>query len=173
MTEFGRQVLRFQTTAKASADAHALVNPRWAKLDILADGIAFVSGLVLLAAGQPFGMQPFGIVLIGSAALALASTRFHPLQRWLISWRFRSLLGKTTEVTIDDRGLDFANPLATTFVPWSSITVVRSNDQTVAFIRDRVLVGYIPSSAFASPRAQAEVVEFATRRVAAAAPARD
>jgi hypothetical protein len=69
--------------------------------------------------------------------------------------------------------LGFANSVASTFVPWSSLTSVSSNDKTVAFIRDRVLMGYIPSSAFASIREQAEIVEFATLRVAATARRQD
>ena len=69
-------------------------------------------------------------------------------------------------MTIDDEGLRFENPLASSFVPWSSVTAVRSNSQTVAFFRDRVLVGYIPSAAFASPAAQAKVAAFALTRIA-------
>ncbi len=48
-------------------------------------------------------------------------------------------------MTIDDEGLRFESPLGTSLVPWSSITAVRSNKETVAFFRDRVLMGYIPS----------------------------
>ena len=48
-----------------------------------------------------------------------------------------------------------------------SITVVRSTDRTVAFFRDRVLMGYIPSSAFASRDAQEELVAFARARMEA------
>ena len=68
-------------------------------------------------------------------------------------------------MTIDDEGLRFENPLASSFVPWSSITAVRSNSQTVAFFRDRVLLGYIPSSAFDSPAAEARVVALAQARI--------
>jgi len=50
-------------------------------------------------------------------------------------------------------------------VPWSSITVVRSSDRTVVFLRDHLVTGYIPSSAFASREEQAEVVAFAEARV--------
>jgi hypothetical protein len=68
-----------------------MVHPRWTRVDVVVDGIAVVVGLVLLATGQPFGL-----LVIGAAAFSLVSTLFHPLQRWIISVRFRSLLGKST-----------------------------------------------------------------------------
>lgn len=156
------QALRFQTTAKASADAHALAQRGLARFDLFVDGVALVLALVLLATGNVV----LGLAVIVIAALSLAGSRFHPLQRALISIRFRSILGQTTEVTIEDGGLRFVNPLASSFVPWSSINAVRSNSQTVAFFRDRVLLGYIPTHAFESPAAQSNLVAFAESRIA-------
>ena len=46
------------------------------------------------------------------------------------------------------RVFEFENLLATSFVPWTSITVVRSNRETLAFFRDNTLMGYIPAHAF-------------------------
>ena len=40
MTEPTPQVFRFQTTAKASADAYVLLNPRRRALDVVVDGVA-------------------------------------------------------------------------------------------------------------------------------------
>ena len=60
--------------------------------------------------------------------------------------------------------------MGSSFIPWSSITVVRSTDRTVAFFRDRVLMGYIPSSAFASRDAQEGLVAFARARIEAGPP---
>lgn len=51
-------------------------------------------------------------------------------------------------------------------VPWSALTAVRSNARTVIFVRDRVLLGYLPASAFASPADQADIVRFARERIA-------
>jgi hypothetical protein len=121
-------------------------------------------GVVLLATSY----VPLGVALIVIAGLSLAGSRSHPLQRALIAFRFRSLLGQATEVTIENEGLRFENQVATSFVPWSSITAVRSNKETVAFFRDRVLMGYLPSSAFESPAAQAKLVDFAKARIAPA-----
>ena len=158
------QALRFQTTAEASANAHALTQVGLARFDLIVDGVALVLALVLLATGYIV----LGVAVIVVAGLSLAGSRFHPLQRALISMRFRSILGQTTEVTIEDEGLRFVNPVGSSFVPWSSINAVRSNSQTVAFFRDRILLGYIPSIAFQSPAAQSKVVAFAQSRIAGA-----
>ena len=162
-----RPVLTFQTTVKASADAHALGQVGLARFDLIVDGVALVLAVVL----QVTGNTVLGAFVAVVAALSLLGSRFHPLQRAVIAMRFRSILGRTTEVTIEDGGLRFENPLGSSFVPWSSITAVRSNSQTVAFFRDRILLGYIPSSAFESPASQAKVANLVLSRMAAAAPA--
>jgi hypothetical protein len=147
---------RFVTTAKASADAHAMVNPGWRRLDLMVDIFALSAGLIVAAAGAPTGL-----LLAAAAVLALVAGHLHPVQRWLISIRFRSLLGRTTTVTVDDQGVRFDGELASSFIPWSSVKTVRSNSQSVAFLRDRILLGYIPASAFSSATAQADLVAFA------------
>ena len=161
MESSDRQTFRFKTTAKASADAHALTHVGLVRFDLIVDVAAFFLGTVLLATSYVF----LAAAVIVIAVLSLAGSRFHPLQRALIAFRFRSLLGHATEVTIENEGLRFENPLATSFVRWSSITAVRSNKETVAFFRDRFLMGYIPSSAFESPAAQAKLVDLAKSRI--------
>ena len=158
--------MSFQTTAKASADAHALGQVGLARFDLIIDTVALVLAIVLLVTGNTV----LGAVVAVIAGLSLVGSRFHPLQRAIIAMRFRSILGRTTEVTIEEEGLRFENPLGSSFVPWSSITAVRSNSQTVAFFRDRVLLGYIPSSAFDSPTTQAKVANLVRSRMAATAP---
>lgn len=153
----------FVTTAKASADAHALVGQRLGRLDIVIDSAAVLLGLLMTILGQPLGL-----LLAGAAAVALATTRIRPVQRWLISKRFRSLLGRTTTVTVGIDGVRFESEIGSAFVPWSSVTAVRSNSETVAFVRDRVLLGYIPASAFSSGAVMAEVVAFANERTRSA-----
>ncbi len=63
-------------------------------------------------------------------------------------------------------GVQFSNEVATTYVPWSSLTAVRSNPRTVLFMRDRFMVGYLPASAFSSHVEQADVVRFVEERIA-------
>lgn len=157
MTDPHPLVVRFVTTAKASADARALVNTGWTRIDVIVDAVAIAVGLAFVASGHLLGL-----LLVVGALIALASTRLHPVQRWLISWRFRSLLGKTTVVTVDDEGVRFANEIGTSLIPWAAITAIRSNTVTTAFIRDRVLLGYIPADAFSTAQTRTEFIEFAT-----------
>jgi hypothetical protein len=159
-----RFVLRFTTTAQASADAHALARPGQARFDLVVDAVALGISVVLLAAGNLLGLLVAAI-----AVVSLAGSRSHPLQRMLIAVRFRDYLGRATTVDVDVEGVRFANDLATSLVPWSSVDGVRWNSRTVAFFRGRALLGYIPSSAFTSPATQADLVAFATSCIRAPA----
>ena len=164
MTDTDRFVARFVTSAKASTDARALANSGWTRIDVIVDAIAIVVGFAFVASGQSLGF-----VLVVLALVALASTRWHPLQRWIVSWRFRSFLGKPTVVTIDDEGVRFANEVGTSVVPWAAVTDIRSNDITTIFVRDRAMLGYIPADAFPSEQTRSDFIEFARGRLAAEA----
>jgi Bacterial PH domain len=157
-----RPVLRFTTTAKASADARALAQSGLARLDLVVDSAALLFAAVLAFNDA----VPLAALVAVIAILSLLGSRLHPLQRALLAIRFRSILGRTTEVRIEDDGLHYSNPLATSFIPWSSITTVKSNSQTVAFLRGRLLITYLPSIAFESAVAQADAVAFARERIA-------
>jgi len=146
-----------------SADARALAHSGLARLDLVVDSAALLVALVLFAIND---VVPLAALLAVIAVLSLIAGRFHLLERALLAVRFRSILGRTTEVRIEDDGLHYANPLATSFVPWSSITNVKSNSQTVVFLRGRLLMTYLPSIAFESAVAQAEAVAFARERIA-------
>ena len=161
-----RHVLRFTSTAKASADAHALAWVGLSRLDVVVDFALIVLSLLTFASGNAI----VGSVFIFIAVLSLVNGRFHWIQRGVTAARYRSILGQSTEVTVDDEGLRFENTLASSFVPWSSVETVRTNGQTVAFFRGNVLLGYIPSGAFEWPAAQADVVTFVRSRIAPASP---
>jgi hypothetical protein len=154
-------VLHFTTTAQASADAHALARPGLARFDLLVDAAALVLAAVLLVLGYPW----LGLLVAVIAAVSLLGRRSHPLQRAMIAFRFRSILGRATTVTIDDDGIHSENELGTSSVRWSSVDTVHSTRRTVAFFRGPVLLAYVPASAFASPEAQGAVATFAVARI--------
>jgi hypothetical protein len=156
-----RFVLHFQTTAKAAADANALSGLGFARFDLIVDVLAMVLAVLVAATG----FLVMGTVVFAIAALSLMTARIHPIQRALIAIRHRSLLGQPTDAIMDDEGFRLQNRLGSSYVPWSTVTDVRTNDQTAAFFRDRALVGYVPAIAFASPEEQARVVDFARSRV--------
>jgi hypothetical protein len=153
--------LRFITSAAASADAHALSSSGLLRLDLVADVIGLGLAVVMFALGFPI----LGVIVLVMAVLSLLGSVFHPFQRAIISVRFKPMLGKETRVTVDGEGARFDGELGTTFVPWSSVTTVRSNSRTVALFRDNVLLGYVPASAFSSPGHQGQVVAFAQSRL--------
>jgi hypothetical protein len=157
------RTFHFVTTVQASLDAQALYHDgRLNRVDLILDAIALLIGLTLAASGYLFGL-----LLVVAAALFLVSRRFQPIQRLLVNRYRRSLVGKQTKVTVSADGFEFSNEVATTFVPWSSVTAVRSNTRTVLFLIDRVIAGYIPASAFSSPGEQADFVRFVRECIAA------
>jgi len=134
--------------------------------------VADVIGLGLAVLMFALGYSTLGVIVLVIAVLSLLGGVFHPFQRAMISMRAGSMLGKEVRVTLDDAGARFDGELGATFIPWPSVTVVRSNSRTVALYRDRVLLGYVPASAFSSPDHQAEVVAFARSRSALSRTAR-
>ena len=160
-TEPNARTFQFVTSAQAAVDARVLLNHRINRLHLVGDSFFLVVGLALLLAGQLIGLP-----IAGVSGAMLAASQVQPVQRWMIARQARSLLGKRSEVTVSPAGLHFVGELATMDIPWSSLTEVRSNTRTVIFVRDRVLAGYIPASAFQAPAEQAELVRFAEGRIA-------
>ncbi len=87
------------------------------------------------------GFPILGVIVLVMAVLSPLGSVFHRSQRAIISVRFKPLLGKETRVRVDVEGAHFDGEFGTTFVPWSSVTIVRSNSRTVALFRDNVLLG--------------------------------
>ena len=57
------------------------------------------------------------MIVFAIAALLAFDSRIHPIQRGLIAIRHRSLLGQTTDVTMDDEGYRLENPLGSSCEP--------------------------------------------------------
>jgi hypothetical protein len=100
--------------------------------------------------------------------LLLATARLPPLERWMLRLQMRSVIGGESELVISEDGLHYRNPVASGDIGWSALTVVRENEKTVVFMRDRLLASYAPSSAFASPAQRTGAVAFARAKIAAA-----
>jgi hypothetical protein len=159
--------LTFVTTVEASVDAHALRRPRVNALD-RTPIVSALAGLLNIALGVAWnlgGLCALGVLLLAIAAFSVIERRSHPVLRWMIEGRLRGLLGKHTNVTVDELGLTFENDLLRSFVPWSSVTVARSNSRTLAFFHDALPMGYIPSSAFPDPDTRRTVLAFVEKHV--------
>ena len=149
----------FTTSPEAAVDARDLMGARGRRVDIVIDLAAITLGVLLIATGQPV----FGCFLVVGAIVFLTLGR--RIRIWLFQRVGRSMMGKSTEVVVDDEALRMRSELGTTDVPWSSLTRVRSNERVVIFVRDRLLVGYVPASTFASPEEHAAFVRFASNQV--------
>jgi hypothetical protein len=86
-------------------------------------------------------------------------------QRWQVNHDHGSLLGRRVTVIADETGIHYAGDLATTNIPWSTLAGVRSNEETVVFLRERALLGYVPASAFGSTDEQLQFVQFARAHI--------
>jgi YcxB-like protein len=109
-----------------------------------------------------------GLFVLIFSALVLLTTRLDVLDRLFGRRRARSVLDQPIELNFDDDGIVWHGPQGTSHVPWSSLTEVRSNERTVIFVRDRLLVAYAPASAFANDAERADVIAFSRDRIAAA-----
>ncbi len=109
-----------------------------------------------------------GLFILFFSALMLVTQRVDVLDRLLGRRRARTVLDQPIELEISDDGLLWQGPQGTSHVPWSSMTEVRSNERTVVFVRDRLLLAYAPAASFASAAEQAEVIAFSRERIAAA-----
>lgn len=165
-TEFAHRRLEFVSTAQMSLDARSVNgSPRMNTVHLIGDLALIGVGVTFAIAGYVLG---YLFVIVG--ILFLVFSQVEPVQRWLVTRYLGSLLGQPVTVDIDDESLRFASPLASTTIPWSTVTAVRSNETTVVFIRDRAVVGYIPASAFASNDERVAFVGYARAHVAGERP---
>ena len=160
MERLDRATFEFVTSVDAAVDARRLLGRRGHRLDRIVDATAIVAGIALMALGQP--VLGAVLVLAATAFLALGPQ----LQKWLLARQARSMLGRRTTVTVDDELVRMEGDLGSVEVPWTSLTDVLADERTVILVRDRMLAGYIPSSAFRSRDEQAAFVRFAGDRVA-------
>ena len=149
--------LMFVSTAQMSLDARAVFgNPRLNTFHFIGDLALIVGGIGLAIAGYTVGSL---LAIIG--VLFLLFSQVEPIQRWLVTRRYGSLLGRHVTVEIDEIGLRFTNDLLASQIPWSTLTAVRANEQTVVFLRERAVLGYIPAIAFSSDKERLEFVRYA------------
>ena len=155
--------LTFTTIADAALDAREVLGARrFGKVQLVADTVLIVGGVAAGIAGYPLG---YFVAIFGILFLVLGD--FDLVRRWQANRYFGSLLGRTVTVDVDEESVRFSNDLAQTQFGWSSLTTVRSTPKTVVFLRERAILGYIPSAAFASAEDQRRFVEFARERIAA------
>jgi hypothetical protein len=158
-----RYVIRYTQSFDTAIDAGKFVQARFLHAYYLVFGIGLVVGAFVL-----FVDLFFGIFILMFSALMLITTRLAVLDRLIGQRRARSVLDQPIELDIGDDGIVWHGPQGTSHFPWSSLTEVRSNEGTVIFVRDRLLIAYAPAASFSGAAEQAEVVAYSRDRIAAA-----
>ena len=162
MTDRPPFVVQNTITAGASVDAMRLVQARLFRVHAIGDAFIIVAGLVGVATGYS---GAFAFIVAGVLLLIESRTSF--LQRWFVARRGRSVIGQFGEMTIGHDGVAFRMPNAQGLIAWSALTGVLVDRRSVAFVRDRILSAYIPSTAFASRAEEDELVKYSRGRIAA------
>jgi hypothetical protein len=157
-----RYVIRYKQSFDSALEAGRFFQARLYR----AYYIAFGAGLIV--GGAVLLINPtVGLFIMAFCGLMLITTRLELLDRLIGQRRFRSVLGQPIQLSLGEEGIFWEGPQATSHIPWTSLTEVRSNEQTVLFVRDRILLAYAPAASFATAEEQAEVVAFSRERIAA------
>jgi len=151
----------YEITPTAMTDASRLyLAPFLARYRIVM-GLVSLAGLVVAVifdAALGLTMAIFGLLM-------LAMTRMEFLDRWLVANRGRGMVGGTNDYVLDDVGIHHTSATGSGLFDWSGFTTIRSNDRSITLGRDRILVAYIPTSAFASLTERDAVLAFARKHV--------
>ena len=157
-----RQRLEFVTTAQMSVDARAAAG------GLTMNTFHFVGDVALIVIGVVFALVGYvvGYLFVIFGVLFLLLGQAAPFHRWQVARQRGALLGQTVTVDVDDHGMQFASPLATSNVPWSTITSLRVTDRSIVFYRDRTPLGYLPAAAFSNDAERQACVGYARRKAA-------
>lgn len=156
-------VIRYEITAQGAVDANRTAQARFLTGYRLVCLVAIgVAGLI--AATLDLGL---GLTIAVVASLLLATTATTALDRLLVRRNARSVLGGTTELSLDAQGITFSSPLSSGTMPWSSLTTVRASERSIVWMCDRLFLAWAPTSAVGTPEDVAAVVAFSRERIAA------
>ena len=155
------QTYTYTTTLDAAVDARAVLGSRMASIDRVIDVLALLTGALLIAQGYPIG----ALFVIGALVFLVFD---RPIRRMILGYQSRGMIGQRTLVRIDDDAIHASNDLGSATIPWSSLTAVRSDTKTVIFVRDRLLIFYMPAEAFRSDAERSAFEEAARDRIASA-----
>ena len=162
MTDRPPFLIQYTITAGGSVDAMRLTQAHLLRMHAIGDSFVIVAGLIGVATGYAWALA-----LTVAGVLLLIEGRTSLLQRWIVARRGRSVIGQIGEMTVGHDGVAFRMPHAQGLIVWSALTGVLANGRSVAFVRDRMLSAYIPSTAFASRTEEDELVAYSRSRIAA------
>lgn len=155
--------VRYEITPAAMTEAVRLNQATFlARYRIVMVALAIAGVVIAFTVNSPLGLT---IAILGVLLLAMTWMGF--LDRWLYGNRGEGVVGGTCEFLIDDRGIHYQNPVGSGTLAWSALSSVRANDKTVVFGRDRVMVAYMPTTAFTSSVERDAVLAFSRKSLSA------
>lgn len=153
----------FDVTVRDALDATRLYNAGTIRRLRL-----FLAAMIAIGVVAAVVNLSWGLAIVGGAVAVLVLTETNVLDRRRIAQRARGILGQRTTFTLSTTGLEATSPLWTGTIPWGALTEIRENDRTVIFVSDGILSAYVPSPAFGSAAARAEILAFAREQIATA-----
>jgi hypothetical protein len=93
----------------------------------------------------------FGLFLAAYAALTVGMVYWRPLERVIVGWQARPLVGRECEASITPAGVAVRQGSAVGVLVWRELTTVREDDRTVLVVAGKAARFSVPKRAFASP----------------------
>jgi hypothetical protein len=156
--------IRWTTTVDDLVDGSHLTAVGLRRIVTVVGVLAVAWGVYTLVSGDVV----FGIFLSAYAALTLGMIYFRPLERVIVGWQARPLLGRECEVSVTAQGVAIRQGTARGTLAWRELTGIREDAQTILLVAGRAARFGIPKRAFASPEATGAFRDQVMARVAAA-----
>jgi hypothetical protein len=154
-------VIRFVQSLDEAIEAGRFFQVRFWRWLFASSGAGLLIG-ALIAVGN----LPVGLPIVFACGMLILTIRLAIPERLVGRWRARSVLDRPFELSLGDEGIAWNGPTGTGHIPWTAITEVRANARTVLFVRDRLLVAYVPASAFSLAEERAGVIAYSRRQIA-------
>ena len=167
VSDTSRYEVDYEYTVTNILDARRLSQSPLHRIVGITAAVIFIVGALLAALGGATGwidlVVGVYVMLLGFLLLALVSTRV--LESWAVRRAAGPILGKPAFFVLSEEGITGRTPIASSTTPWSSMTGVRWNDDTLIALNDRILVWFAPVSALGTSEQRAEIIAFMQRRI--------
>ncbi|MFN8628995.1 MAG: YcxB family protein [Chloroflexota bacterium] len=159
--------VRWTTTLDDLVDGSHLTAVGLRRIVTVVGVLAVAWGVYTLVSGDVV----FGLFLSAYAVLTLGMIYFRPLERVIVGWQARPLLGRECEVATTAGGVAIRQGTARGVLAWVELTGIREDARTILLVAGRAARFGIPKRAFDSPAAADAFRDEVLARVAAAAEA--
>jgi hypothetical protein len=157
--------IRWTTTLDDLVDGSHLTAVGLRRIVTVVGVLAVAWGVYTLVSGDVI----FGLFLSAYAGLTLGMIYFRPLERVIVGWQARPLLGRACEVSMVPAGVAVRQGTAQGVLRWDGMTGIREDEGTLLLVSGKTARFGIPKRAFASQEAATAFRDEVLARVNAAA----